>query len=421
MNSSKDIPDDLLDRALATMRNQPVFSDFPAERVLRNISASCTPRQQQTFDPRNNKTIKAFFKVAAAVFLTLALLAVFLGRKDGAGVVFADVAHQIAEAQTMSFDLQSHAPGAAPTPVKAMFRQSGHYRFEHDGVISIRDTAAGVLLILSDKEKTAYPMHIKGDGSTTAPSSAQNDWFAMLKRISNAPGKPMGEEKIDGVKARGFEVIDRGQYWQRFLVWADARSGAPLRVEVLPPDGASRSPLVTLDHIKLGVPLPESLFSTDAPAGYRKQVSTIQLPTRAGTEQDLIDLLRAYGQRNGGRFPIELGVRSMPRIAAALRAPNTQPDADQVTTQLLVSYASGFLAQIKGKWGYAGATTRMGDAAQPLFWYQPESSARDRVIYADLHISDADPADLPEATHTSYKPMQPASAPSIEPATRSSQ
>jgi hypothetical protein len=49
-----------------------------------------------------------------------------------------------------------------------------------------------------------------------------------------------------------------------------------------------------------------------------------------------------------------------------------------------------------GTWRYAGQNVRFGDPAVPIFWYQPQGSATWRVVYADLHVADVAPENLPK-------------------------
>jgi hypothetical protein len=49
-----------------------------------------------------------------------------------------------------------------------------------------------------------------------------------------------------------------------------------------------------------------------------------------------------------------------------------------------------------GTWRYAGQNVSVGDPAVPIFWYQFQGSATWRVIYADLHVTDVAPENLPK-------------------------
>ncbi|MBN1359316.1 MAG: hypothetical protein JW993_01935, partial [Sedimentisphaerales bacterium] len=49
-----------------------------------------------------------------------------------------------------------------------------------------------------------------------------------------------------------------------------------------------------------------------------------------------------------------------------------------------------------GSFRYAGQNVPFGDPATLIFWYKPEGSATYRVIYADLHVADVAPEDVPK-------------------------
>jgi outer membrane lipoprotein-sorting protein len=418
MDHRNDHPDDLLDRALSAMRHEPDAGDFPSARILQHIAASRDAgRQQIPLKLKRAKTMSAIFKIAAAVFLASALAGVLFISRDRRSVAFADIARQLDGAHTMTVDLMTSMPGQPELRMKAMFRGPGQFRFEHDDMIGIADAASGILLTLNNKEKTALVMHLHPTGPATTPAGPDKDWFATLKRISKADGKPVGEKQIEGRAARGFEVTESGQ---SFIVWADAQSGALVRVETLTPGATPPSPLVTLDHIRLDVPLDESLFSTAVPAGYSTRTAALNFDNSPPTEKDLIDLLRAYAKQTGGTFPPELGMRHLPQIVEKLIPPSQEKHGKVAPKELLetsavLGRATAFLRQIPGKWGYAGDATPLGDGSKPLFWYEPTGSAKDRVIYADLHVGEAEPKDLPNATHTAFETTQPAALPPPSP------
>ena len=49
-----------------------------------------------------------------------------------------------------------------------------------------------------------------------------------------------------------------------------------------------------------------------------------------------------------------------------------------------------------GSFRYAGQNVAYGDPATPIFWYRPADSPTYRVIYADLHVVDVAPENLPK-------------------------
>jgi outer membrane lipoprotein-sorting protein len=301
--------------------------------------------------------MRAIMKLAAVAAVAFALVAGLLFTRGGPGLAFAQVAAQIAAARTMTMDVTTAQPGQPPVTVKAMFREPGQWRFEHGDTVAVADAAKGVSVTFDRKQKVALILHMPSGPAATSRPGAEGDWLATLKRITKVGGKPVGQKEIDGVKASGFEVVDGAQ---RYVVWANPADGAPVRVELITSGVAVGMPAVTMDHIKLDVPLADQLFNTTVPAGYTAQEATLNVPNRPPAEQDLIDLLRAYAKHNNGNY------------------------------------------------GYAGETTTLRDAAKPLFWYRPQGAAKDRVIYGDLHTGEADPADLPPATQRAADLLPPA-------------
>ncbi|HEY2589343.1 MAG TPA: hypothetical protein VGI81_26595 [Tepidisphaeraceae bacterium] len=354
--------------------------------------------------------MRAILKLAAVAAVAFALIAGLLFTRGGTGLAFAQVAAQIAAARTMTMEMTTAQPGQPPVTVKAMFREPGQWRFEHGDMVAVADAAKGISVTLDRKQKLALTLHLPSGPATASGPGAEGDWLATLKRIARAGGKPIGEKDIDGVKARGFEVVDGAQ---RYVVWANPADGTPVRVELVDPGVGIGMPAVTMDHINLDVPLPDELFSTAVPAGFAAQEATLNVPSNPPTEQDLIDLLRAYAARNDGKFPKRIDLRLAPQIVAEM-VPAEQRHGDKVASKamldasILLGRAAAFVAKVKGDFGYAGETTTMRDTAKPLFWYRPEGAAKDRVIYGDLHTGEADPADLPPATQRAAGLLPPA-------------
>ena len=76
----------------------------------------------------------------------------------------------------------------------------------------------------------------------------------------------LGTKQINGRKAVGFRLSYHGQ---DYGIWADARTGAPVRIECERTLRDGRKCSTTITDIKLDVELDESLFSFDLPEGYK--------------------------------------------------------------------------------------------------------------------------------------------------------
>jgi hypothetical protein len=141
-------------------------------------------------------------------------------------------------------------------------------------------------------------------------------------------------------------------------------------------------------------PLEPKLFAMEVPEGYALQ-HQIDL-SHAGIE-DVAGMLRIWVEARGGVFPDSLAPT---QFQSEYRGPATAPtpQEEQHLAQTLGS-AFLFLSQ-QGQATYAGKGVRLGDAATPIYWYQPRDSATATVIYGDLSIHEVDPAMLPSTRPT---------------------
>jgi len=253
------------------------------------------------------------------------------------------------------------------------------------------------MLVLDTVHKTAFVFNMQGK-----PAAGQNpvDFIEKLRNVSRDSGKPLGEAQIDGVLAKQFNVTVNGQ---TFIIWADAKNGAPLRVDFSQAVGDTHTTM-TLDHIKLDVPLDDSLFSVDPPEGYT--VTQMPVSMSEPSEADVTKLFKEFADNSGGEFPASLRdpkVMFQPifaKAAAGKGAPvkSGKPDPKMLGLVMQGGRAMGFITKLpkSADWHYAGKGKTLGDAAQPIFWYQPQGASQYRVIYGDLHVSDVPATDVPQ-------------------------
>jgi hypothetical protein len=157
---------------------------------------------------------------------------------------------------------------------------------------------------------------------------------------------------------------------------------------------------VILKNFELNAPVDEALVSMDVPPGYTLQDTELDLSD--ATEQDFVESLRIWAEvLSDGTFPDAIGtenvMKQVPLLAQKLGQMNLSEDK---ATQLAMSFARGMLfhqlLDSRGEWRYAGKGVKLGDAAAPIFWYQPKGSETYRVIYGDLSVKDIAPQDLPK-------------------------
>jgi outer membrane lipoprotein-sorting protein len=399
MNRLDDDNDNLLDRATRAMASAADRGDFPQHEILRSVQAAISPaasspRQSYRFFHRI-RSLNPLFKVAASLLIAASTLAVVWAFfHAGPVLAFSSIAQQLHDAQTLTADLSIKQNSIAMNG-KLLFAAPGHFRVEFPGTPpEVVDMQTGRIVLIDHARKNAVVMHISDkDASVAAPAAASLDWFEQLRNISHSAGKPVGEADINGIHAQQFNVSQEGQ---EFTIWADARTGAPLRVQSEVKFGEDQIK-VTLDHLALGQPIDNGLFSTAVPAGYAQQQGTVSADTPV--ESDLVGFFKDYSSRTGvlppslNDFdktlgPISHNADSRPAGAAPL------PPVDFMKLMIEAGRIMMFLKQLppSADWHYAGADVKPAasdGAIKPIFWYHPNSSATWRIIYADLHTADA--------------------------------
>ena len=166
---------------------------------------------------------------------------------------------------------------------KLYFSTPARYRIEFPGTpAEIADLETGRIVLIDHASKIAILMHVdKKDVAPADDPTAQSlDWIEKLRNISRTAGQSVGEDDINGVHARQFVVTEDGQ---QITIWADAKTGAPLRVESNLTLGGRQLKL-TLDRLTLDQALDNALFSIAIPAGYTQQEATVSAqrhPTRS--------------------------------------------------------------------------------------------------------------------------------------------
>jgi hypothetical protein len=231
----------------------------------------------------------------------------------------------------------------------------------------------------------------EADRPTTGPGGADN-WFDELKKVDEKSAKPIGFRDIAGKRARGFKVTDpAGDY----VVWADAKTAVPLRVEMSTRAAGSEMSVV-MDRIAFDVDLPESLFSVEPPPGYALQNAAAS--AGAPGEQDMVSFLRDFAKATGA-YPSSLDDWNKTFQAVLPKGGDSRKKPDPAVLNVILEggRAASFLGSLPkdANWHYAGNTVRPGEA-KPLFWYRLGESQTYRALYSDLHISELKEGDLPK-------------------------
>jgi outer membrane lipoprotein-sorting protein len=269
--------------------------------------------------------------------------------------------------------------------MKMSFKDPGKLRVELPGAaLTILDTSKGKLLVLNPMIKTAFALDV-GDTKVGPENQATEifDWIEKIKNTTGQQAQQVGGREINGVEAKGFLLNEQGM---AYTLWADAKSGMPLRIEI-PLDLGTFKTTVVMSDLVFDEKFDESMFDLQPPAGYLLMNFDVPMFHKPPGEEDIVALLRWYAAKSEGRFPKALD-HWMDFAKLAKRSPSVD-EKDVMEVMMRVGRTSAFLSAVgASNYAYLGAGGKIGDAQKVVFWYQVEGGTKYRAIYGDLHGAD---------------------------------
>ncbi len=328
-------------------------------------------------------------KFAAAAVLVIAAIA-GVNSFLGGTVTFADVVKPILNARTIVFDLVIGNDETSPVMHEVVIGSRIRRTISNmPALVMILDLDNKKMLALDTAGKTAGYVDLGEVGDKT-----QNYIQAVRKIIIELQNRPdideLAERQIDGKKAIGFKG---GNDKEKLTIWADPKTALPIRIDL-----EIGQLHIIFKNFEFDPQIEE--ISMDVPAGYTLDKAQLDLSDAA--EQDLVESLRIWAEIIlDGTFPDAIGSDHFMKQAAVLGHKIPQLDIpDSEKEQLGFKFGKGmiFLQKFEfgGEWRYAGKGVKLGDAAAPIFWYQPKGSETYRVIYGDLSVKNIAPQDLPK-------------------------
>jgi hypothetical protein len=339
-------------------------------------------------------------KLALAAGVILAVVSgLNLLTGDGAGKAYAKVVGQLQRAHTLTFSMVART-GVESLPTVRLdlaYNDAGYFRSSTaDGYVTVLQATAngvkGISLVPPTKSYVVFEM-------ANMPNDPAKDPWVTIERLRALPTRAdaaLGRQEIDGRLLEGFQVREEDA---TTTVWLDPRTGVLVRAEV----EFARTPGMNtiLSDFQFDVVLPDSFFSVAPPEGY----TPVQVAADAAgvTEQDFIEFLRLWSNWTvDATFPPMVTGVEIARVAVQMaregKFVGPYAPAYGAERQPQVMYRGMvFSGQLPGgTWRYAGQNVRFGDPAAPIFWYRPQGSVTWRVIYADLHVADVAPENLPK-------------------------
>jgi outer membrane lipoprotein-sorting protein len=403
----------------------------PSERFAKQLQEqllAILPAASRAKERRYMKTF-ARLAVAASVLAAAGFLVCWVAISSSPTFAFAEAAKVLDGLRSATYDVawqwkaeSGQGPGTATG--KGYFLAPSRERTERgpDGKesISISDQKAAKSLLLFPEQKFAMVVDTK---KMTAAMEKSADGlppnrFETMRRLvrEGCSGKGekterLGTKEIDGHTAIGFQT--HSEYGE-MTYWADPKTGRPVRIEHAAPGYR-----MVMSHFRCDVDLAPALFSLEPPAGYTTQTMDVSMPDEGG----LIAALRMIAEHNNGMFPEKLGQTK--EINRAMQA-GVRAEAEKVAAKyggydkLMAKYGKdlsavimpevmkaakpwmrkmqgmGFYLMLKPENDahYAGGGVKLDTPDRPIFWYKPTGSKKYRVLYADLRIKDAAPAEV---------------------------
>jgi outer membrane lipoprotein-sorting protein len=381
------------------MRNAPI-PDGPSEQLIADTLAALDKAAGDRLHINNQRkrNMRIITRLAASLLVAfgVAALLFFAGRTSS--VALADVIEKVRGAKTLSFNATADYPAAlaqAPRHFKFMMKSSGQTRIEMgDGMVSIMDIGAGRTLNLQPASKLATIVELGKLPQGRSPT----DFLEEFKKLDAKKAKDLGEKEIDGRRVKGFVSSEQGP---PTTVWADVKTGDPVRVEIEIPMMGKTSTMVLSDFV-FNAPMDDGLFSLEPPAGYRVQRTDMSkmlaMAQNASGEDHVIAVLRKYAEMSDGAFPPKIDDWStFAKLIGNKAEKAAKPSEKDMELMGHVGALTPFLMGLpKDDWAYLGDGVKLGDKDRIVFWYLDGKTSKYRAVYGDLSAREIAVADLPK-------------------------
>jgi len=330
-------------------------------------------------------------KIAAVAVI---IIAVLIGINPfESTITFADVVKPILNAKTIVFDMILGADDTGMVTHEIVVgSRIRRIMSNMPNMTLIIDIDNAKLLGLDTYAKTAIYVDIEGDLEDRHRSFIK---FVrqIITQLQEGQVEKLGEQVIDGQKAVGF--VGKGQN-EAVTIWADPETALPIRIEA----AIGQEFSFIMKNFEFDADVDESLISMDVPEGYTLEKAELDLGN--ASEEDFIESFRIWAEIIGdGTFPEAIGTEAtMKQMPVLVQKVTAMQVSEEKGTQIGMSFAKGMLfhqtLESRGKWNYAGAGVKLGDANTAIFWYQPQGSATYRVISGDLSVKDVAEENLPK-------------------------
>lgn len=336
-----------------------------AEQTSRDFEKTLTQSKQPKLIILKEYLMKTkLTRLAAAAVI---IIGVLIGMHYiGTGTVtFADVIKPIFDARTATLTIIVGEEGTG-AEVHDMIMGSRIRRTlpNVEGVVAIIDMESGRILQLELEKKVAIYIDLKDWPSMPSYMESLRNVINKLQENPDFEVEELGTRQIEGRNLIGFRAVHPKA---GITIWADPETALPVRIEQ-----TEGQMLVICKDLQFDVPMSEDLFSMDVPEGYSQQQTELDL--MGATEEDFVEGLRIMAEVFGdGYFPDSVTVEEYLKQAPAMMKKCEEmglSEQEQTEFGLKLQNYLLFIRFFKGegKWQYAGAGVKLGDAQTAIFW-----------------------------------------------------
>jgi len=419
MKDRQDIDhDDLLERAVDAVMNDPFPDEPPPDRVVELVAKVRQfvdqPRPITIFERVKNMKTTTRIALAATVLVALFGLTSWLVPGSGAALAFADVAEALNNVHSATWKTTAVVKVKEPQEMTVTWSGIGMFlapcreRTETSAKgqksVQICDGRKDKTIVLDSATKTVTVINLKN----LPPENPYGRTFLSLRQLvgraqTGTDGKVvrLGVETIDGRRAEGFR-IQLGAVDTK--IWADPKTLLPIRVELATGGTAGPETHIVMTDFQTNVNLDESLFSLDVPPGYSVQ-QTMQIDLSKSPSAYLAEALKVAAEYNDGVFPPTLrgeqGIDGiLQRAAKSLAAKHGISSPETLKLQrnvTMMARAFGVLMALPPEaWHYAGKDVKLGAPNRPILWAERKRDGQCMVIYADLTVKEVSAEETPK-------------------------
>ena len=412
--------DPTLDRALAALRGQTV-PEGPPRRLMDDTLAAIYLAAARS-GPKSGAPSRGWFRfparflARAAIFLIVAgaAFAALFVNFNSSSVAFADVIKKVRQSRSIAFTthttLNSSLPGLNRAVEMRFFAtEDGRLRVEAgDLAVWIHDPVLNKSLMLVPRQRQAFTLGNLNDLMGQKGNADLVKAIESLKKLDDKAERELGEKQFDGRTLRGFVATHENM---EYTVWADPKTGEPVRIELEPLAGLTGDAgmmKIAMTDFRVNPQIDPSKFSLEIPAGY--STMSLQLPRVPGGEESLLIVLRGYTQRSGGKFPPSLTdwadhakvLKTDAMRAAVVGAVKPAPGALAGLSGEAMEYLTNvgavlpFLTELpRDGFAYRGQGKTLGNADEIVFWYK-RADGTHRAVFGDLSVRDATAEEVKE-------------------------